>query len=307
MKWITPDYYEKFRCIAGACRHSCCIGWEIDINPEALEQYNAAGGVFGQRLRQHIDTDGEVACFRLGEGERCPFLNNENLCDIYIHMGEAALCQICTDHPRFRNFFTHRTEVGLGLCCEAAGALILGQQSPVKWVETDDGIPTEAPDPEEEAVLAWRQTLMELLQDRTLPLTERFARVLEECGKQEDCRTPAEWAACYRALERLDPAWDRVLDRLGETPSERFAQIPAPLEIVGEQLAVYFLFRHFADGLEDGLYPERAAFAVHAARLLLGLMQEAPCSMAEKVELARMYSSEIEYDEENMSRLLEQL
>ena len=37
MLTVYPDYYSAFRCIAGACKHSCCIGWEIDIDEESLE------------------------------------------------------------------------------------------------------------------------------------------------------------------------------------------------------------------------------------------------------------------------------
>ena len=32
MQIIVPDYYKEFSCIADHCRHSCCIGWEIDID-----------------------------------------------------------------------------------------------------------------------------------------------------------------------------------------------------------------------------------------------------------------------------------
>ena len=32
----VPDYYETFRCIAGECKDSCCIGWEIDIDEDNL-------------------------------------------------------------------------------------------------------------------------------------------------------------------------------------------------------------------------------------------------------------------------------
>ena len=39
MKLYAPTYYKNFKCIADACEHSCCIGWEIDIDPEALEKY----------------------------------------------------------------------------------------------------------------------------------------------------------------------------------------------------------------------------------------------------------------------------
>ena len=36
MKLFAPEYYKQFKCIADKCTHSCCIGWEIDIDEEAL-------------------------------------------------------------------------------------------------------------------------------------------------------------------------------------------------------------------------------------------------------------------------------
>ena len=30
MTVTVPSYYKDFKCIADKCRHSCCIGWEID-------------------------------------------------------------------------------------------------------------------------------------------------------------------------------------------------------------------------------------------------------------------------------------
>ena len=42
---VMPDYSEGFRCIAGKCRHSCCIGWEIDIDEKTYEKYRTDGEV----------------------------------------------------------------------------------------------------------------------------------------------------------------------------------------------------------------------------------------------------------------------
>ena len=41
MKIYAPDSYPRFRCIADRCRHTCCVGWEIDIDPGTLAQYRA--------------------------------------------------------------------------------------------------------------------------------------------------------------------------------------------------------------------------------------------------------------------------
>ena len=34
---VYPNYYDKFKCIANRCKHSCCIGWEIDIDEDTME------------------------------------------------------------------------------------------------------------------------------------------------------------------------------------------------------------------------------------------------------------------------------
>ena len=95
---IYPDYYKEFKCIAGACRHTCCAHWEIDIDEESLARYKRDG-------IPYISEEGDDPHFELKE-DRCPFLNHENLCELILEHGEDYLCQICRDHPRFRNYFT---------------------------------------------------------------------------------------------------------------------------------------------------------------------------------------------------------
>ena len=34
-----PDFYDSFKCRAGECTDSCCIGWEIDIDDETMRKY----------------------------------------------------------------------------------------------------------------------------------------------------------------------------------------------------------------------------------------------------------------------------
>ena len=121
MIFRRPTYYDKFKCTADKCSDSCCIGWEIDIDSTTADYYLRVGGAFGERLRNCISS----GSFVLGENERCPFLNGRNLCDIYTTLGEEHLCQICSDHPRFYEWFGAIKEGGLGLCCEAAAQLIL--------------------------------------------------------------------------------------------------------------------------------------------------------------------------------------
>ena len=65
MLFVFPDYYKKFKCIKSECRHNCCIGWEIDIDPDTYSFYRSVGNIFDE----NISTDGEPH-FILGENER---------------------------------------------------------------------------------------------------------------------------------------------------------------------------------------------------------------------------------------------
>lgn len=299
MNIVTPDYYADFACLQGACRHNCCIGWEIDIDEDTLDFYRTVPDPFGDRLRRHIGED-ETPHFVLGEHERCPFLNRDNLCDIILTLGEDALCDICNDHPRFRNYVSDRVEMGLGLACEAAGKLILGRHEPMRL----------SGDPSEDPVVQQRDRLLTLLQDRTRPLDERLRLLLTETGATPPHTDMAVWADTLLSLERLDEEWTRRLSALKAHLSPldltAFKREMATRETEYEQLAVYLLYRHFVNTEADTC----ATFVMLGVMLLwhLGAVQFAEhgaFTFDDQVELARLFSSEIEYSDENLAFFLE--
>ena len=155
MNVYAPDYYPAFQCIASSCGHTCCAGWEIDIDPESLSRYDRLTGAFGERVRKSICRE-DTPNFILTEDGRCPLLNGDNLCALILHEGEGALCQICRDHPRFRNYFSCRVEMGLGLVCEEAARLILSWPRPLRLIRID-GSDEESPTEDERYLFELRE------------------------------------------------------------------------------------------------------------------------------------------------------
>ena len=313
MKLIAPDYYTKFKCIADRCKHSCCIGWVIDVDPDTLAYYHSVTGPLGERLKKGIDESGETAHFILGEGERCPFLNQSGLCDLIIGLGEDCLCQICTDHPRYRNFYSDRTEIGLGLCCEAAGDLILKRQEKATLVVLEDDGENEELDVPDESLLTWREQLFAIVQDRSLTIEERAAAILKAAEFTIPERSLAEWAEIYMELERLEESWTDRLEELKSTDISHAPSLDMPeWEIAFEQLLVYFLYRQLPFALDDGEYEGRAAFCVLSYRIIRDLCHvhavlHGSVDLDDLVEIARQYSAEIEYSDENVEALLDAL
>ena len=311
MKIVGPDYYREFICIAQDCRHTCCAGWEIDIDGESYARYQGLEDPAGEKVRSRISTEGGTPHYCLGEGDRCPFLQENGLCEMILELGEDMLCQICTDHPRFRNYFGHCTEIGLGLCCEAAGALILKRQEPVTLVELGEDSAPEERDEEELTLLSFRDMLFEIMQDRSCTLDERLAELLDTCGGMPE-RTMAQWAGALLTLERLDEGWTDCLNRLREENWDEEPLHTEEWERALEQAGVYFLFRHIPAALEDGETASKAAFAVFSVRLLRALCaarlrDHGAVTPEDLVEYARMYSGEVEYSEDNLWQIFDWL
>lgn len=312
MKYVAPHFYKHFHCLAGQCLHTCCAEWEIDIDEKTHALYQSISGEFGTRLSDAIETNGDSVYFRLDVSERCPFLNRENLCDIILTLGEEALCQICRDHPRFRNFFSDRTEIGLGLCCESAGKLLLGTTEKIRFVTlTHESDTVEInPDKEESYFFECRQKIFVFLQDRTQHIESRLKAVLSFCDTTLPQNTPAQWAEIFLQLERLDDVWTQNLQELQIAPKDVFQiSLPQETDIFFEQLAVYFIYRHLAGALTDGLFSARAALSVLSVQIIsyfckLYFWHHNILPLATVTEFARLYSSEIEYSSKNTDTLL---
>lgn len=307
MKLVAPDYYSQFSCTAGKCRHNCCIGWEIDIDDDTFEYYKSLGGQFGKRLMDSITCENHSQFFTLSDNDQCPFLNDNNLCDIITEIGEDKLCQICADHPRYRNFFSNHIEIGLGLCCEEAAKLILTKKDKANLVVIDDDGFNNNYIEYEKAFFAQRDFLFDIIQNREIPVSQRISTLCDVCGINFSKKTPAKWADIYSQFEILDSSWADALNTLKE-----FTAIPDGFfptnkwDTVFEQLLFYFMFRHIPYGLYDRKIREHIAFAVYGLYIICLIYAAKGFSDIEDfLEIARMYSSEIEYCEDNINKLLE--
>lgn len=306
MKTIVPNYYSRFACIAGACRHSCCIGWEIDIDAESFARYQTLPGKTGEKLRQNTEMKGGCAHFRMqGAQERCPMLNHEGLCELILTYGEDALCQICADHPRFRHFWTGRTEIGLGLCCEEAARLILSQEEIVQLTAIADDGREDAADEEETALLRVRSELFQLMQDRSRPVEARVESLLALVHAKPADFAWDEWIPILLDLERLDERWAELIAPLQDASSA--LSLPASLQIPMEQLMIYLLYRHLPEARADGDARGHILLCCLLWLLAAQLCVHYAFTLSELTECCRMLSSEIEYSEDNIAALLDEI
>ncbi len=315
-----PGYCEKFRCIADRCKDSCCIGWEIDIDSDTASYYDNIGGKFGERLRSNI-SDG---CFVLDQEERCPFLNKNGLCDIIIELGEDKLCQICSDHPRYFEWFGDVKEGGIGLCCEEAARLILSEEHIISECEVSDEGCDDYDVELYDLLRNARDMIISHLQDDSLPETvsvmvdfteelqyniDNGIFMIPDWTQTASPETPdiESIFSCFSELEPIRPEWLPYLsERL--TYAKNINKLPKTDEVYLRRLAVYFVYRYFMKGTFDGEIVSRIKLSA-VSTWMIGCLWECErlikenCDFEQMCLIAKNYSKEVEYSEENLNVL----
>ncbi len=279
---IEPDFYRDFSCTADLCRHSCCVGWEIDIDEDTARYYRSVTGAIGEKLRANI-TSGNSPHFLLSGEERCPFLQSDGLCELILQLGAGSLCEICREHPRFYNWLPGREERGLGLCCEEAVRLLLSGTGSLRLLYSGTREVQDSP------LITLRDTVLQLLADGSCSLEQRMENACSAAGTRMLPFFVSLWKDFFLSLERLDECWTAALHGMENR------QISDSTAM--ERIAEYFVFRHMASAETV----EEAQLLLQFSFLSTRMISSVDAPLAEAV---RMYSSEIEYSDENIDRIL---
>lgn len=135
-----PKCYGDFHCIADACTDSCCAGWQVDVDDASWAYYKTVKGEFGDYLHSvMVEIPDEEGQFQLQKDGRCPFLNDNGLCDMYSNLGEEKLCKTCTNYPRYMEDYGELREMGLAFSCPEAARLMLESSAPMEFEEFELG------------------------------------------------------------------------------------------------------------------------------------------------------------------------
>lgn len=314
MKVTVPDYYDKFKCIAEKCPDNCCIGWEIDVDDNTYKNYLRFTGKLGEKLKNNIivSEDGS-RCFKLDSSERCPFLDNKNLCEIILEAGEEYLCSICSEHPRFHNCFGNMRESGIGICCIAAAELILSNSNQTGYIthssdEMEYEIDFDADFLDE--IIEKRNKMIEIMHDRSKTVCTRMTEMLKlayDFQNELDKSTyekaipemPDTHRICdiFRSLEPLNSEWTLAAEEMKPCSSSLLNST------VFEQLAVYFIYRHTLSAVYDGDILSRAKFVVLCCIAVLWIAGNTKLEII--IKAACLVSKEIEYSDDNINSLLD--
>lgn len=321
---IRPSFYDDFECIAEKCTDSCCIGWEINIDKYTLADYEKMNTEFGEKIRKNITTD-ECGCamFKLDESERCPFLNENNLCDIIINCGKESICYICDEHPRFYNEFAVATEYGVGLCCEEVCRLLIENDEQLEFiVEEDDASDYYANGPDEaelyEAVYELRKEFYKILSGDA-SYNEKVAEIVKLAEKytNEKITIDSDGAmlARYEGTEPINKEWTEYFNDLNENICE-ILEKEKPFDETSNgdekysKILSYIIFRHLMKSifLDTAGFGEYINFCISGVRFIKicdikTFFEKGELTLKDRIDNIKRWSKQIEYSEDNVDIL----
>ena len=138
---LQPSFYDKFECLGGACRYTCCQKWNVFFTKQEFKN-----------IKRKIHTDefkelfqdafllekGSDKCkIKFREDDKCKFLSNEGLCKMYTEVGPENMSEICRNFPRVLFRYLDRYDRFLSIGCEQVVNLLLEEKDGLTFELTD--------------------------------------------------------------------------------------------------------------------------------------------------------------------------
>lgn len=257
MKIIKPSFYKDFKCIAGECPDSCCQGWEVDADRESLEFYKALSPELEikKKIDNVLDKDefGNTI-FRLAPEKRCPFLNNENLCDMHIAIGGEHTPYTCRMFPRFIYDYGGTREIGISFSCPVAADMMYNY--PEKWSFDEEA--NSEPPALNEIDAEWyfllkksREKIIDTIFNDKLDIMQRILNIVDIAEplwtdyqtEQEKLCDSVEFFDVFINPELINPEWEEKVNNYTIKPINN--------DIHNANICAYFIYKYFMQAAYD--------------------------------------------------------
>ena len=298
----TPSFYKDFKCIAGECPDSCCQGWEVDADDDSLNYYKTINNEIKNKIDTVLDKDefGNTI-FRLAQNKRCPFLNDENLCDMHIAIGAEHTPYTCRTFPRFINDFGSVREMGLSLSCPVVSDMIWALREPITFVDEFNDLPPQLNEIDAQTyfyLIKARKKAFCIVQNRDKSICERLTELLDygleiqsDLEEYEEGNDEVDFLDVFSNPELINHEW---MDKVNNSSIK-----PLSNEVYNENIACYFLFRYFLTAVYD--YDVLSKIKMAVVGVLVNTY------FGEDSWTIHLWSKETEHSQYNMDRYKELL
>lgn len=298
MKIVKPTFYKNFKCIAGDCPDSCCQGWEVDADSDSLEYYKTLDNSL--EIKKRIDSvlskdEFDNTIFTLAPKKRCPFLNDENLCDMHIAIGGEHTPYTCRTFPRFIYDFGGTREIGISFSCPVASDMMYNTESFDFETEVNSDLPTLNDIDAEKYFLLYkgRAEAYKIAKDKNKSIRERLNDLLdlgvllqEKLFPYDEGGDDIAFFDVFKNPELINPEWKEKV--------ENFSLKQVSDTQSNENILMYFLYKY----LMQAVYDDDALSKIKMA--VLGVLINT--YFGEDSWTVHLWSKETEHSQYNMDR-----
>lgn len=298
MKIVKPTFYKTFKCIAGDCPDSCCQGWEVDADSDSLEYYKTLDNSL--EIKKRIDSvlskdEFDNTIFTLAPKKRCPFLNDENLCDMHIAIGGEHTPYTCRTFPRFIYDFGATREIGISFSCPVASDMMYNTESFDFETEVNSDLPTLNDIDAEKYFLLYkgRAEAYKIAKDKNKSIRERLNDLLdlgvllqEKLFPYDEGGDDIAFFDVFKNPELINPEWKEKV--------ENFSLKQVSDTQSNENILMYFLYKY----LMQAVYDDDALSKIKMA--VLGVLINT--YFGEDSWTVHLWSKETEHSQYNMDR-----
>lgn len=126
-----PHFVTTFQCTGTQCRDHCCKGWNIYLDKATVNKYVSSKNRDIRNiakeniilLKKDITQWGMIK-FADGTGN-CPYLTEDNLCQVQKKLGAKALSPTCQTFPRVVHAYKNDVRKSLNLSCPEVVSIVL--------------------------------------------------------------------------------------------------------------------------------------------------------------------------------------
>lgn len=298
MKIVKPTFYKNFKCIAGDCPDSCCQGWEVDADSDSLEYYKTLDNSL--EIKKRIDSvlskdEFDNTIFTLAPKKRCPFLNEENLCDMHIAIGGEHTPYTCRTFPRFIYDFGATREIGISFSCPVASDMMYNTESFDFETDINSDLPTLNDIDAEKYFLLYkgRAEAYKIAKDKNKSIRERLNDLLdlgvllqEKLFPYDEGGDDIAFFDVFKNPELINPEWKEKV--------ENFSLKQVSDTQSNENILMYFLYKY----LMQAVYDDDALSKIKMA--VLGVLINT--YFGEDSWTVHLWSKETEHSQYNMDR-----
>lgn len=117
-----PDFMETFRCAGTACREHCCKNQHVILDRNRYQKYIKSPFLDIKRIaitEISVTQTSLAAWANIIPDSRgnCPFLDEQQLCQIYKHIGANALSNSCASYPQVDHVYKNQKIKSMSLSC----------------------------------------------------------------------------------------------------------------------------------------------------------------------------------------------